>query len=691
MDLDALQSRSTSSVNHAFSRGKADGSGFSGIMQLVAHRLTSEERVSENARDHNTKANDAVAARYDEDARYAHRDELERDDASIDTARTSSERAPLPTTPAADDTPPFDGGAQFAPDPSLGETPSASETGAIDPADRNIASTGGTPAEAATAPAVPATAAASTPVDKPATTPTAAPTTDAPVAGTPVASAPVTGTSVAGTPATEPVTERPATAAEPTAQHATPRPQNGPVEATPTVAASPPQPTTPTTVATPSAGASPSVSNQPGLVSTATPTPIQPTPVASRGTGNTATRPSEPVLAPVEKPSLAMSATPPAAESSLGTGARTQPLNGNASSAAPLPSPPKVAGETPALVTQSLKPSPPSANETGTPPAAVKVTVEQPIIVARSQGGSSAALVQAQLVAAGSNDTARAPIHVGSGQPLHVGAEPTSAGGQATQGQAGGQSNTQSGGGNQGNPSNGGQMNQAAGFGLTIGQRGFGGDAARAQFQDILATRTARPAPSSTLPTQAATTSGSLGSSSFLTAGPGGLQSTHTANSVFRADSTAPGRPGAMAGTAVDQVAVKLANTAKDGGGRISIQLNPEELGKVDVKMEIGRDGLVKATVLADKAETLDLLQRDAKALEKALQDAGLKTDRDSLDFDLRGRDGGDGRNNGRDVANDDGGRGQVGDSDDTTSDTAEADSAETGGAMADGSLNLVA
>ena len=81
----------------------------------------------------------------------------------------------------------------------------------------------------------------------------------------------------------------------------------------------------------------------------------------------------------------------------------------------------------------------------------------------------------------------------------------------------------------------------------------------------------------------------------------------------------------------------------------------------------------------------------DAKALEKALQDAGLKTDRDSLDFDLRGRDGGDGRNNGRDVANDDGGRGQVGDSDDTTSDTAEADSAETGGAMADGSLNLVA
>ena len=68
------------------------------------------------------------------------------------------------------------------------------------------------------------------------------------------------------------------------------------------------------------------------------------------------------------------------------------------------------------------------------------------------------------------------------------------------------------------------------------------------------------------------------------------------------------------------------------------------ELGKVDVKLEISNSTLVKAVVLVEKPETLELLQRDARVLERALQDAGLKTGGNSLSFALNDQ-GGSGRN----------------------------------------------
>lgn len=41
--------------------------------------------------------------------------------------------------------------------------------------------------------------------------------------------------------------------------------------------------------------------------------------------------------------------------------------------------------------------------------------------------------------------------------------------------------------------------------------------------------------------------------------------------------------------------------------------------------------------VTVERPETLELLQRDARGLERALQDAGLRTDSGSLNFNLRG------------------------------------------------------
>ncbi len=99
----------------------------------------------------------------------------------------------------------------------------------------------------------------------------------------------------------------------------------------------------------------------------------------------------------------------------------------------------------------------------------------------------------------------------------------------------------------------------------------------------------------------------------------------------------AQARPATAQPVPVDQVAVHISKAVRAGEDRIRIRLHPAELGQIDVKLKLGADGLVKAIVWVDKPETFDLLQKDARGLERALQEAGLKTDSGSLSFHLRG------------------------------------------------------
>ncbi|MBI3419079.1 MAG: flagellar hook-length control protein FliK [Proteobacteria bacterium] len=85
-----------------------------------------------------------------------------------------------------------------------------------------------------------------------------------------------------------------------------------------------------------------------------------------------------------------------------------------------------------------------------------------------------------------------------------------------------------------------------------------------------------------------------------------------------------------------EQVGVTLARMARAGIDRFDLQLHPADLGKVDIRLEINQDGLVRATVTADNPATYDLLQKDSRALEKVLEQAGLQTDAGSLSFNLR-------------------------------------------------------
>ncbi|MEO3433804.1 flagellar hook-length control protein FliK [Inquilinus sp. CAU 1745] len=103
-----------------------------------------------------------------------------------------------------------------------------------------------------------------------------------------------------------------------------------------------------------------------------------------------------------------------------------------------------------------------------------------------------------------------------------------------------------------------------------------------------------------------------------------------------------------------EQIGIRLQKAVSEGVDRISMSLKPAELGRVDIQMEVGFDGRVQAVISADRPDTLALLQRDARGLEQALQNAGLQADGDSLSFNLR-----DGGNSSRDGGSQSGGNGR--------------------------------
>ena len=91
--------------------------------------------------------------------------------------------------------------------------------------------------------------------------------------------------------------------------------------------------------------------------------------------------------------------------------------------------------------------------------------------------------------------------------------------------------------------------------------------------------------------------------------------------------------------TPSSQAAVEIVKAINTGKDHIRIRLSPAELGQIDVSLKVRHDGTVKVVVTTDRPETFDLMQRDSRGLERALQDAGLKTDSGSLSFNLRGGD----------------------------------------------------
>jgi chemotaxis protein MotD len=83
-------------------------------------------------------------------------------------------------------------------------------------------------------------------------------------------------------------------------------------------------------------------------------------------------------------------------------------------------------------------------------------------------------------------------------------------------------------------------------------------------------------------------------------------------------------------------LAVEIAANVQIGRSRFEIRLDPPELGRIDVRLDVDKQGQVTSHLIVEKPATLDLLRRDAQQLERALQDAGLKTSDNGLQFSLR-------------------------------------------------------
>jgi flagellar hook-length control protein FliK len=81
---------------------------------------------------------------------------------------------------------------------------------------------------------------------------------------------------------------------------------------------------------------------------------------------------------------------------------------------------------------------------------------------------------------------------------------------------------------------------------------------------------------------------------------------------------------------------MEIAASAKSGKTSFEIRLDPADLGRIDVRIDVDRNGQVTSHLTVEKPETLSMLRQDAPQLQRALDDAGFKTDGSGLQFSLR-------------------------------------------------------
>ncbi|KQP40499.1 hypothetical protein ASF34_11940 [Methylobacterium sp. Leaf106] len=82
------------------------------------------------------------------------------------------------------------------------------------------------------------------------------------------------------------------------------------------------------------------------------------------------------------------------------------------------------------------------------------------------------------------------------------------------------------------------------------------------------------------------------------------------------------------------------------GSNRFEISLDPKDLGRIDVNLDIDKDsGTVTAYLTVDRPETLALLQRDVGNLQQALSQAGFDAGEAAINLSLRSDTGSDGGN----------------------------------------------
>ena len=166
------------------------------------------------------------------------------------------------------------------------------------------------------------------------------------------------------------------------------------------------------------------------------------------------------------------------------------------------------------------------------------------------------------------------------------------------------------------------------------------GAAASAKGDDAVAGTDAGAAPATKADLFAALTD-------VASAGPG------TPDPVARTQAASSGQASAAADKApvaaaappvpLGQVPMTIGLRSLAGSSEFQIRLDPLELGRVDVTLDIDKDkGTVTTHLVVERVETLAMLQRDAGSLQQALAQAGLDPSQGGITMSLRS-DGGSG------------------------------------------------
>ncbi len=114
-------------------------------------------------------------------------------------------------------------------------------------------------------------------------------------------------------------------------------------------------------------------------------------------------------------------------------------------------------------------------------------------------------------------------------------------------------------------------------------------------------------------------------------------QSAHTSTSQTTAQTQqATLEHGAERAAPAAQVGREIVRRFHGESTRFELRLDPPELGRIDVRLDVSRDNRVTAIISADNPQALTDLVRHARELEQSLQAAGLELSDNGLSFDLR-------------------------------------------------------
>ncbi|KAB1081905.1 flagellar hook-length control protein FliK [Methylobacterium soli] len=88
----------------------------------------------------------------------------------------------------------------------------------------------------------------------------------------------------------------------------------------------------------------------------------------------------------------------------------------------------------------------------------------------------------------------------------------------------------------------------------------------------------------------------------------------------------------------IGQVPLTIGLRSLAGSSQFEIRLDPGDLGRIDVKLDIDKErGTVMTHLVVERVETLQMLQRDAGSLQQALSQAGLDPSEGGINLSLRG------------------------------------------------------